>query len=88
MQYIPNPFAKENGLAGRKCDMVLEDEKGNSMTVQLRSASLKHGLHTFHNYLIYHWPPFHKAYGYKTGDVLIFELIHNQQIPLMKFYGT
>ncbi|XP_056697193.1 B3 domain-containing protein REM8-like isoform X2 [Spinacia oleracea] len=79
---LPRQFTEKNGLSKRWCEMKLIDEKGHPWKMLLRYYRCKSNGHSY----IGRWRAFLKANGLKTGDVVIFQLINNGEVPVIKFY--
>ncbi|XP_065849811.1 putative B3 domain-containing protein REM15 [Euphorbia lathyris] len=77
--YIPRGFAKQHGLYGRCCSMILKDGEGNCWPAKLFYKSS-----TGKTYVGGAWKSFRLAHKLKIGDSLLVELTRNGKIPVLK----
>ncbi|KAM7489205.1 hypothetical protein LguiB_026689 [Lonicera macranthoides] len=75
---IPMEFATSNGLANRKCELIMKDEKGRSWSLRLMH-------YKSHVYIAKGLHHFYTTNGLKEGDSFIIQLLHNGYKPLMNF---
>ncbi|XP_065854794.1 putative B3 domain-containing protein REM15 [Euphorbia lathyris] len=77
--HIPWKFAREHGLYGRCCSMILKDENGSCWP-----AKLLHKSSNSKTFVAGGWTAFHVAHKLKIGDSLIVELTRNGNVPVLK----
>ncbi|KAM3270709.1 B3 domain-containing protein REM10 isoform X3 [Capsicum chacoense] len=77
---LPTPFARDNGLAERKCMITIRDE--------LRSWKLILYLFGGHTYISGTWRKFCIANCLKEGEQIMLEIVANGKNPILRFYGN
>ncbi|XP_019254821.1 PREDICTED: B3 domain-containing protein REM17-like isoform X2 [Nicotiana attenuata] len=77
--YLPAAFAKSNGLANKRRQLILRDEKQRSWPVQV-------GPQGHHFAITRGWRQFREANNVQVGDTYKFELIDNGTVPVAHFH--
>ncbi|WCJ28158.1 Transcriptional factor B3 family protein [Euphorbia peplus] len=77
--HIPWKFAREHGLYGRCCSMILKDENGSCWP-----AKLLHKSSDGKTIVAGGWTPFRFSHKLKAGDSLIIELSRNGDTPVLE----
>ncbi|WCJ30472.1 B3 domain-containing protein REM10 [Euphorbia peplus] len=77
--HIPRKFARDHGLCGRCCSVILKNEEGNCWP-----ANLLHENTTGKTYIAGGWTSFRVARTLTAEDSLIIELTRNGKIPVLK----
>ncbi|WCJ30477.1 B3 domain-containing protein REM5 [Euphorbia peplus] len=77
--HIPRKFARDHGLCGRCCSVILKNEEGNCWP-----ANLLHKTSTGKTYIAGGWTSFRVARTLTAEDSLIIELTRNGKIPVLK----
>ncbi|PHT40017.1 hypothetical protein CQW23_18871 [Capsicum baccatum] len=76
---LPAPFARDSGLANRKCMITIRDELRSWKLVLYSSGA--------HTYISSTWRKFCIANCLKEGDQIMLEIVANGKNPILRFYG-
>ncbi|OIT38373.1 PREDICTED: B3 domain-containing protein REM10-like [Nicotiana attenuata] len=76
---IPKQFALANGLANKKCGLIIRDEKQRSWDLRLTTYGSQ-------VYIGGRWGEFRAANDIKVGNHIMFEVVTNGEQPIWKFH--
>ncbi|KAM3379488.1 B3 domain-containing protein REM10 isoform X2 [Capsicum galapagoense] len=75
---LPTPFARDNGLAERKCMITIRDELRSWKLILYSSGA--------HTYISGTWRKFCITNCLKEGDQIMLEIVANGKNPILRFY--
>lgn len=79
-QRLPKQFAWANGLANKKCGLIIRDERQRSWDLRLTTYGSQ-------VYMGGRWGEFRAANDIKVGNYIMFEVVSNGEQPVWKFHG-
>ncbi|XP_009612433.1 B3 domain-containing protein REM10-like isoform X1 [Nicotiana tomentosiformis] len=77
---LPKQFAWANGLANKKCGLIIRDERQRSWDLRLTTYGSQ-------VYMGGRWGEFRAANDIKVGNYIMFEVVSNGEQPVWKFHG-